>query len=85
MNVATVNAPRGERCHDVLDLMQTIVQFNKLEKIEVGGSGFFRRELDKRFDHWSIRVEISEVGESFDFFSDFFNFTFKLDPTSTLM
>ncbi len=27
-----------ERCHDVLDLMQTIVQFNKLEKIEVGGT-----------------------------------------------
>jgi len=45
----------------------------------------FRRELDKRFDHWSIRVEISEVGESFDLFSNFFNFTFKLDPTSTLM
>jgi dynein heavy chain len=35
-----------ERCHDVLDLMQTIVQFNKLEKIEVGGraaSGIARR------------------------------------------
>ena len=27
-----------ERCHDVLDLMQTIVQFSKLERIEVGGS-----------------------------------------------
>ena len=27
-----------ERCHDVLDLMQTIVQFSKLEKIEVGGT-----------------------------------------------
>ena len=27
-----------ERCHDVLDLMQTIVQFNKLEKVEVGGT-----------------------------------------------
>eukprot|EP00163_Fabomonas_tropica_P009916 TRINITY_DN1985_c0_g1_i1.p1 TRINITY_DN1985_c0_g1~~TRINITY_DN1985_c0_g1_i1.p1 ORF type:complete len:4225 (-),score=1474.45 TRINITY_DN1985_c0_g1_i1:598-13272(-) len=27
-----------ERVHDVLDLMQTIVQFNKLEKIEIGGT-----------------------------------------------
>jgi len=27
-----------ERCHDVLDLMQTTVQFNKLEKIEIGGT-----------------------------------------------
>ena len=27
-----------ERCHDVLDLMQTIVQFSKLEKVEVGGT-----------------------------------------------
>jgi dynein heavy chain len=27
-----------ERCHDVLDLMQTIVQFSKLERIEVGGT-----------------------------------------------
>ena len=27
-----------ERCHDVLDLMQTIVQFNKMERIEVGGT-----------------------------------------------
>ena len=27
-----------ERCHDVLDLMQTIVQFSKLERVEVGGS-----------------------------------------------
>eukprot|EP00002_Diphylleia_rotans_P013390 TRINITY_DN2619_c0_g1_i7.p1 TRINITY_DN2619_c0_g1~~TRINITY_DN2619_c0_g1_i7.p1 ORF type:complete len:4501 (-),score=1146.89 TRINITY_DN2619_c0_g1_i7:169-13671(-) len=27
-----------ERCHDVLDLMQTTVQFSKLERIEIGGS-----------------------------------------------
>ena len=27
-----------ERCHDVLDLMQTILQFNKLERIEIGGT-----------------------------------------------
>ena len=27
-----------ERCHDILDLTQTIVQFTKLAKIEVGGT-----------------------------------------------
>jgi dynein heavy chain len=27
-----------ERCHDILDLMQTIVQFIKLEKVEIGGT-----------------------------------------------
>ena len=27
-----------ERCHDILDLTQTIVQFNKLERIEIGGT-----------------------------------------------
>ena len=27
-----------ERCHDILDLTQTIVQFSRLEKIEVGGT-----------------------------------------------
>ena len=27
-----------ERCHDILDLTNTIVQFNKLAKIELGGT-----------------------------------------------
>lgn len=27
-----------ERLKDVLDLMRTIVEFNKLEKVEIGGS-----------------------------------------------
>jgi dynein heavy chain len=27
-----------ERCHDILDFAQTILMFNKLEKIEVGGT-----------------------------------------------
>ena len=27
-----------ERCHDILDLTQTILQFNKLERIEIGGT-----------------------------------------------
>mmetsp|Transcript_25005 Transcript_25005/g.85566 ORF Transcript_25005/g.85566 Transcript_25005/m.85566 type:complete len:4525 (+) Transcript_25005:136-13710(+) len=27
-----------ERCHDILDLSQTVLQFNKLERVEVGGT-----------------------------------------------
>ena len=27
-----------ERCHDILELTQTIMQFSKLAKIEVGGT-----------------------------------------------
>ena len=27
-----------ERCHDVLDLSQTALQFNKLERVEIGGT-----------------------------------------------
>eukprot|EP00762_Andalucia_godoyi_P000343 ANDGO_03199.mRNA.1 Dynein beta chain len=27
-----------ERCHDILDLLETVVQFSKLEKIEIGGT-----------------------------------------------
>eukprot|EP00976_Prorocentrum_cordatum_P004108 80468-Prorocentrum_minimum.AAC.1 len=27
-----------ERCHDILDLTQTVVQFGKLEKVEIGGT-----------------------------------------------
>ena len=27
-----------ERCHDLLDLCKTVVQFQKLEKVEVGGN-----------------------------------------------
>ena len=28
----------SERCHDILHLTTTIMQFNKLEKIELGGT-----------------------------------------------
>ena len=27
-----------ERCHDMMDMMSTCVQFNKLERIEIGGT-----------------------------------------------
>jgi dynein heavy chain len=27
-----------ERCHDMMDMMGTWVQFNKLERVEIGGT-----------------------------------------------
>lgn len=27
-----------ERCHDMMDMMSTCVQFNKLERVEIGGT-----------------------------------------------
>jgi dynein heavy chain len=69
-----------ERCHDVLDLMQTIVQFNKLEKIEVGGTKgkrltenvqeiyleFIRAtETFKRADYNLMDVESKQFDEDF--------------------
>ena len=41
-----------ERCHDVLDLTQTIVQFSKLSKIEVGGiKGMVLTETVQKIHH----------------------------------
>ena len=42
-------------------------------------------ELNERLNHWAIDVKFSEVGQRFNLFSDFFNFTFKLDPASSLL
>ena len=42
-----------------------------------------RGELNERLNHWSINVEFGQMGQRLYFFSDFFNFTFKLDPTAT--
>ena len=42
-------------------------------------------QFHERLDHWSIDVEFNQVGKSFDFFSNFFNFTFKLDPRTSLL
>ena len=50
---------------------------NSIRGLGVGG------ELNKRLNHWSINVEFSKMGQRLYFFSDFFNFTFKLDPAST--
>ena len=40
-------------------------------------------ELDERLDHWSVSIKFGKMGQRLYFFSDFFNFTFKLDPTAT--
>jgi hypothetical protein len=45
----------------------------------LGASG----ELDERLNHWAIDIECGKMGQRLYFFSDFFNFTFKLDPTAT--
>ncbi len=33
-----------ERCHDMMDMMSTCVQFNKLERIEIGNTKASERE-----------------------------------------
>ena len=60
----------GEEIEDFLNSVRSHV---------IGG------EFDERLNHWSVDVEFSEVGQRLNFFSDFFNFTFKLDPASSLL
>ena len=43
------------------------------------------RKFNERLDHRTIDVEFGEMGQRLNFFSDFFNFTFKLDPASSLL
>jgi dynein heavy chain len=72
-----------ERCHDVLDLMQTIVQFNKLEKIEVGGTkgkvltsnvqDIYQEFLSAVTVFKSAEYDIMDV-ENKTFDDDFYNF-----------
>ena len=50
----------------------------------VGGHGV-GGELDERLNHWTVNVKFREMGQRLYFFSDFFNFTFKLDPASSLL
>jgi len=59
------------------------------EEIEdfLNSTGRFVRsgQFHKGLNHWSVDVEFSQVGKSLDLFCDFFNFTFKLDPASSLL
>eukprot|EP00854_Cymbomonas_tetramitiformis_P010885 gene10885-12880_t len=57
-----------ERCHDILDLAQIVVQFNKLEKIEVGGT------LGK-----TLTVTVHDIfDEFFGYFSKFQEITYDI-------
>jgi dynein heavy chain len=50
-----------ERLHDLLELMQTILQFNKLERVEVGGTkGFFLSQ-----DVKSVFADFSDTIKAF--------------------
>ena len=76
-----------ERCHDILDMTQTIVQFNKLSKIEIGGTkgknltqsvqqihGEFTAAV-RQFQH--VPYDIMDVGaKKFD--EDYFEFRTRI-------
>ena len=72
-----------ERCHDILDLTQTIVQFSKLAKIEVGGTKGKTltasiKQIYEDFHHSvakfkAVKYDIMDVGaKAFD--DDFYDF-----------
>jgi len=72
-----------ERCHDILDLTQTIVQFSKLAKIEIGGTKgkILTASIKQIYEDFLISVskfktvpyDIMDVGaKSFD--DDFYDF-----------
>ncbi|CAM9131888.1 unnamed protein product, partial [Ectocarpus fasciculatus] len=72
-----------ERCHDILDLTQTIVQFSKLAKIEVGGTKgksltasikqIYEDFQDAVAKFKAVPYDIMDVGAK-DFDDDFYEF-----------
>ena len=72
-----------ERCHDILDLTQTIVQFSKLSKIEIGGTKgkSLTASIKQIYDDFLFAVakfkavpyDIMDV-EAKDFDDDFYEF-----------
>ncbi|KAK3254170.1 Dynein beta chain, flagellar outer arm [Cymbomonas tetramitiformis] len=76
-----------ERCHDIYDLAQIVVQFNKLEKIEVGGTlgktltVTVREIFDEFITSFSkfqeITYDITDV-ENNQFDDDFYQFRTKI-------
>uniref|UniRef100_H3HCG5 AAA+ ATPase domain-containing protein n=1 Tax=Phytophthora ramorum TaxID=164328 RepID=H3HCG5_PHYRM len=64
-----------ERCHDILDLTQTIVQFSKLSKIEVGGTKGKTLTLSVQ----QIHADFTEAVNTFKGFDDnFYDFRCKI-------
>ena len=58
----------------------------EIENFLNGVSGLARcAKLNERLNHWTIDVKFGKMCQRFNFFSDFFNFTFKLDPASSLL
>ncbi|KAF4030914.1 Dynein heavy chain C-terminal domain [Phytophthora infestans] len=76
-----------ERCHDILDLTQTIVQFSKLSKIEVGGTKGKTLTLSVQQIHADfteavntfkgVSLDIMDVGAS-KFDDNFYDFRCKI-------
>jgi dynein heavy chain len=72
-----------ERCHDILDLTQTIVQFTKLAKIEVGGTKgkTLTASIKQIYDDFlqavakfkAVHYDIMDVGAK-EFDDDFYDF-----------
>lgn len=53
-----------ERCNDILDLTQTIVQFSKLAKVEVGGTKGKTLTASVAQIHHDFQVPTQEGGEA---------------------
>jgi hypothetical protein len=77
-----------ERCHDILDLTQTIVQFSKLAKIEIGGTKGKTitdsvKEIHEDFQKIVAKFKVSAIQPYSDhseaiYFYFFTTFKFKL-------
>jgi len=53
-----------ERCHDILDLTQTVLQFNKLERVEVGGRALHSSTIQLNLSHfWSLKPQQASTSQ----------------------
>lgn len=76
-----------ERCHDILHLTNTIVQFNKLEKIELGGTKGktltesiqqIYKEFEQAVDQFTkVQYDIMDISKK-EFDDDFYEFRSKI-------
>ena len=72
-----------ERCHDVLELCNTTVQFNRLERVEIGGSNgrqlsncvrAIQQDFNQAAQHFQgVKYDVIDIGEQ-RFTSDFHQF-----------
>jgi dynein heavy chain len=76
-----------ERCHDILHLCNTIKQFNKLEKIELGGTKGksltesihqISKEFESAVESFThVKYDIMNIAQK-EFDEDFYQFRFKI-------